>query len=274
MKETKNKKKNIWVTADPHVKHGNIMKYCSRTKFMTDEDRENFLALKNDNGSAFRNFKLSYQSIKNMDDGIIGNINDLIMEDDELWVLGDFIFAKDYKTILEYRNRINCKNVKLIWGNHDDRWLLKYYTMDEVHCHEYEQPNIFQGYYESGLFFETPQGLRSEDELAREYKGKKHPYVNNQKWYFNHYMNAVWNGSHRSVYSLYGHSHQGAEKWREEHMPYACTFDVGVDGNDFKPYLIHDIKVKLDEKRKRVNPHAIDHHEEKIKIVRDKSGKH
>ena len=271
MKETKNKKKNIWVTSDPHLGHGNIMKYCSRTQFMTDEDREKFLAVKDDNGQAFRNLKMSHKSIENMDNGII---NENAMPEDELWILGDFTFANDFKTVQYYRNRINCKTVKLVWGNHDDRWLLKYYTMEEVNCHEYEQPNIFQGYYDSGMFFETPNGLRSEDELAREYKGKKHPYRNNAKIYFNHYMNAVWIGSHKNCYHCYGHSHQGAEKWREEHMPSACCFDAGVDGNNFKPYLLDDIKKQFDEKRERVRPHAIDHHEEKIKIVRDKSGKH
>ena len=273
MKNEKEKKK-IGITSDLHLGHGNIMKYCSRTQFMTDEDREKFLAVKDDNGQAFRSLKMSHQSIDNMDNGIIGNINEVIMPEDELWILGDFAFANNYKKLLDYRNRINCKNVKFVWGNHDDRWLLKYYTMDEVHCHEYEQPNIFQGYYESGLFFETENGLRSEDEIARECKDKKNPYRKNQKWYFNHYMNAVWHSSHHNTYCLYGHSHQGAEKWREEHMPSACCFDVGVDGNDFKPYLLDDIKKQLDEKSKRVKPHAIDHHEEKIKIVRDKSGKH
>ena len=57
-------------------------------------------------------------------------------------------------------------------------------------------------------------------------------------------------------------------------MPSACCFDAGVDGHDYKPLLINNIKAELDEKSKRVKPHAIDHHEEKIKIVRDKSGAH
>lgn len=252
------------------------MKYCSRTEFMTDEDREKFLSVKDDNGQAFRSLKMSRDSIRNMDDAILGNINEAVGEDDELWILGDFVFANTFEKVQYYRNRIKCKTVKLVWGNHDDRWLLKYKYLDDFgyNLDDTSAPNIFQGYYESGLFFQTDDGLISEDEDARKNRGKKSPHRHTQKWYFNHYMNAVWHSSHRNTYCLYGHSHQGAEKWREQHMPSACCFDAGVDGHDYKPLLINNIKAELDEKSKRVKPHAIDHHEEKIKIVRDKSGAH
>lgn len=263
----KRKKKNIWVTSDLHLGHGNIMKYCSRTKFMTDEDREKFLSVKDDNGQAFRSLKMSRKSIENMDDAILGNINRLAMPEDQLWILGDFAWGRDCSDFYDYRKRINCEDVRLIWGNHDDRYLLKQiYYLDPI-----QEP--FQGYYESGIFIETDEGLLSEDEIV-EMHGARNPYKRNQRWYFNHYMNAVWNGSHKNYYHCYGHSHMGAEKWREQHMPNALCFDVGVDGHDYIPWSLEEIKNSLILKKQKVGQHAIDHHEERIKIVRDRNGSH
>ena len=238
------------------------MKYCSRTKFMTDEDREKFLAVKDDNGEAFRRLKMSRQSIENMDDGIIGNINSNVQPEDELWILGDFVFANNFKKVQYYRNSINCKTVKLIWGNHDDRWLLKYYGRKNG------LPDLFQGYYDSGLFYQTDDGLISEDELAERHEGKN-PFKKKQKWYFNHYPNFAWNGHHRGIVMIHGHCHGSVDDWKKKHIPNANCFDVGVDVVDYKPVLLSEII-----SWKKEQAHDIDHHSSKMKIVRDKSGKH
>jgi len=239
---------------------------------MTKEDLEQFLEVKDDNGDKYRNFKLSRKSIENMDEEIISNINAVVGVDDQLWHLGDFAWGKQCHEFYDYRKRINCKDMRLIWGNHDNRYLLKY-----INDHD---PNgyMFQGYYESGVFVETPEGLMSEDEIAEYYEGKN-PFKKKQKWYLNHYMNAVWDGSHKGVYHLYGyhlygHSHAGAEPWREQHMPHACAWDAGVDNNNYKPIRLSDQKAIFDKKSAANKQHAIDHHEAKIKIVRDKSGNH
>src|SRR4051812_37591455 len=85
-----------WLVGDTHFNHFNIIKYCKRPFASTEE----------------------------MDDVIINNINRLVKPNDTLWHLGDFCFGprdpyKFYKTAEGYRNRINCKNMILIWGNHD-----------------------------------------------------------------------------------------------------------------------------------------------------------
>lgn len=253
----KKEKKNIWITSDPHFGHGNIMKYCSRTKFMTGEDLEKFLAVKEDNGDAFRCFKLSYQSVQNMNDELFDNINEAVDIDDELWILGDFAWANDFKTMEGYRHRIKCKTVKIVWGNHDGRHLMKY-----------SKYPLFQGYYESGIFYDTLDGLISEDEIAYKY-GPKNPYKNNHQWYFNHYPNVAWIGHHKGVIMVHGHCHGTIENWKKEHMPNANCFDVGVDVVNYKPVLLSDI---LSWKKNK--PHDIDHHSPKMKIVRDSSGNH
>lgn len=247
-----NNKKKIYVTSDTHFGHGNIMKYCSRTEFMTREDKEKFLSIKDVQDPAYRNLKMSSESIKKMDDAILNNINEAVGPDDQLWILGDFAFSRKSHELYDYRERINCKDVRLVWGNHDDRYLLKQiYFLDQ--CQE-----LFQGYYESGTFYETDEGLISEGEIT-EYYGHINPYKKKQRWYFNHYMNAVWNGSHKGVYHLYGHSHGEAEPWRERHVPNACAWDAGVDNNDYKPINLADQKKIFDKKIKQ-GKHVIDHH--------------
>lgn len=77
----------IWLTADTHLGHKNIIKYCDRP----------------------------FSSVKEMDETILDNINRVVKPTDTLWHLGDFSFGS--QSI--YRNRINCKNVHLILGNHD-----------------------------------------------------------------------------------------------------------------------------------------------------------
>lgn len=54
-----------------------------------------------------------------MNDTIINNLNKLIKSTDTLYFLGDFAFG-DKTQIPTLRNRIRCKNIIVIRGNHDD----------------------------------------------------------------------------------------------------------------------------------------------------------
>ena len=79
-----------WLTADLHLGHANIIKFCKRP---------------------FRN-------VGEMDQAIINNINEKVGKDDRLIVLGDFSMGKERP---QYIRRINCDNIWLITGNHDKR---------------------------------------------------------------------------------------------------------------------------------------------------------
>jgi calcineurin-like phosphoesterase family protein len=48
---------------------------------------------------------------------IIENINKMVKEDDELWVLGDVAVGRDWDKIHRKLGAIKCKNKKLILGN-------------------------------------------------------------------------------------------------------------------------------------------------------------
>ena len=85
---------NIWFTSDTHFGHKNIV------------------------GPKISNWKSGYRnfdSLSQMDDELLFQINKNVQQNDILYHLGDFAF----KNVGEYRNRIVCKNIHLILGNHD-----------------------------------------------------------------------------------------------------------------------------------------------------------
>jgi calcineurin-like phosphoesterase family protein len=79
-----------WFTADFHLGHQNIIRYCSRP----------------------------FATVSEMDDEILARLNSCVAETDTLYFLGDFCRGTG-KDALGYRRRIRCKNIFFIEGNHD-----------------------------------------------------------------------------------------------------------------------------------------------------------
>jgi calcineurin-like phosphoesterase family protein len=103
----------VWFTADLHLGHGNIIKYCLRP-FLSPEEHEH--ALRDPRGR----WHISDETIRRHDDGLIDAINAEVREEDTLWILGDFCFNR-LEEARPYRERIRCQAVHLVWGNHDHR---------------------------------------------------------------------------------------------------------------------------------------------------------
>jgi calcineurin-like phosphoesterase family protein len=73
-----------------------------------------------------------------------------------------------------------------------------------------------------------------------------------------HYALRTWNKAHHSSWHLYGHSHGGLMNDNREMMqdyPYTLSMDVGVDSNDFYPFLYQDIKAHMATKTFRPTDH-------------------
>lgn len=86
--------RRIWFTSDTHLGHANIITYCGRP----------------------------FASVEEQDETLLANINALVQPDDTLYHLGDFAWrGQDLPAI---RARINCRNISVLVGNHDDRKLL------------------------------------------------------------------------------------------------------------------------------------------------------
>lgn len=206
----------VFFTADTHFNHGNILRYCKRDG-LTESEQE--LLSKN------VDFRVSAESVKRMDDYLIDGINSIVGRDDTLWHLGDFCFASkhEYQTLAErYRNRIHCKNINFIFGNHDSRSLYQLFT--------------------------------STGDLRR-------ISVNGQDIIVAHYALAIWEKSHHGAWMLYGHSHSNAEANLDAMMPGRRSFDVGVDNakkvlGAYRPWSFDEIKAIMDQ-RKGV---SVDHH--------------
>ena len=93
----------IYFTSDLHFNHANIIKYCGRP----------------------------YASKEEMTEALIHNWNETIYPDDTVYILGDFMWASSWNTILE---QLNGRKV-LILGNHDRKDFRDSYLshFDEIH---------------------------------------------------------------------------------------------------------------------------------------------
>ena len=98
MKITLKPHQRIWFTSDTHYKHSNICRGTSN--WPADSKTRDF------------------DTLDKMNDMIVNNINHLVGEDDILFHLGDWSFG-GFENIQEFRNRLICKNIHLILGNHD-----------------------------------------------------------------------------------------------------------------------------------------------------------
>lgn len=238
-------------TADLHLDHPNILRYSpQRRGFLTQKDVEQLERV----GPGRRapegaKFKPASESIDRMNDTILDRINEAVGKKDRLWILGDFAVRSTPARMAEFRERIRCKDVRIVWGNHDERPALR---------------KLFQACYDAVMVFIPAEGKsRTEDEvqdgLADGTLGSREV-RRMDRVYLSHYAHVVWQASHKGVFHLYGHSHGNLEPWREKTIPSALAFDVGVDVHEFRPWSWEEIKALLTEKQGRMPPHAVDHH--------------
>lgn len=169
---------------------------------------------------------VSDDMVLRMNQGIVNNINSVVLPQDTLWILGDFCFGggkNNYSKNLAWgRENINCKNVHFILGNHD-------------------KPEV------SG-FFSSCESLVDTK-------------INGQRVTMCHYAMTTWYKSHRGSYMLFGHSHGSLNPWINEHMPEARMLDVGIDARlkrDFMPWHFDEVVDYMSSKK----GHSPDHHRE------------
>jgi calcineurin-like phosphoesterase family protein len=99
MKLVLEKTQRLFFTSDTHYNHSNS---CSATTKWTNAQR----------------LTREFNSLDHMNDTIVNNINSVVGENDILIHLGDWSFG-GFENIEEFRNRLVCKNIHLVLGNHD-----------------------------------------------------------------------------------------------------------------------------------------------------------
>lgn len=204
----------VFATSDTHLHHGNIIKSCKRP-FLCPKDFRFYV----NNGCDWHDhndYKISQESIDLMDDEIIRQINITVGPDDTLFHLGDYVnpYLKDYYAkAKEFRERINCRNVHLIYGNHDS---------EEI----------------ADLFKSTHERLEIK--------------VNNHIFVLSHYAMFTWYASHygQSI-CLFGHSHGNLKEIRDTSGKILNAIDVGVDSayditGKYRPLSVNEIVKIMD----------------------------
>lgn len=218
----------LWFTSDTHLNHRRIPLYSKRRFCLTEQ--ENRLL---DEAYATGNLRgpdawcPSDEALARHDDYLLDRINERVQPNDILYHLGDFCFGPNkhiYEVAQKFRDRINCKTVYLIWGNHDDHIIAPLFT------NTYERTTV-------------------------RWNGKR--------IIVDHYAAAVWNKSHRGTWQLYGHSHASAEHRMDAFMPGRRSMDVGVDNaklilGEYRPFSFDEIEAILEQR----TGCSIDHHVE------------
>ena len=78
---------SVWFTADLHLGHGNIIKYCLRP-FLSAEERQR--AVRDPRGK----WRVAEETVARHDAALLDAVNSHVAEADTLWVLGDFCWGK------------------------------------------------------------------------------------------------------------------------------------------------------------------------------------
>ena len=202
---------HTWIVADWHLRHKNILKYDDRP----------------------------FSTIEEHDKTIIERTNEKVKEDDRLIYVGDMVFGeKKFEAVIDFRKKINCKNIWYVRGNHDgesfygaDGKLIRKGWSYEQKDYAIEQLRLFKCI---------------EDVL----------YV---KWtiphlFTSHYAHRTWPGQGKGTIHIYAHSHHNLPD-----DPHSFSMDVGCNGNNYYPYSMVDIRAWMNLK----TPKPMDHHNAK-----------
>lgn len=188
-------KRDLYFSSDLHCLHKNI---CYGTSVWENKEETT----------------RKFDTPNEMTNHIIDNINNMVKFEDVLFLLGDLLFNyKDPKTYERILNRINCNQIHLLYGNHDNKVNLneavlnssKIITMDD-----YLEVTIDKSLI--SLF---------------------------------HYPIEEWNNRHGKSYHLFGHVHG--------RIPHSNNrLDVGIDNayklfGEYRPFSWKEINNLLNE---------------------------
>jgi calcineurin-like phosphoesterase family protein len=209
--DTKNNPEvNVWITSDTHYSHKNICRGV--TAWRTKE------------GEIPVSQTRDFATIEKMNSSIVNNINEVVGQDDMLIHLGDWSFG-GFEQIREFWDRIICKNIHLVLGNHDH--------------HIENNRDGSQGLFKSVSHYNTLE-------------------IGQFKFRLMHYPISSWDGLGKGVMHLHGHCHLP----NNLKLSKGQRMDVGMDGHtEFRPYNVYREVVPLLRNRPKVSEIGeYDHH--------------
>jgi calcineurin-like phosphoesterase family protein len=212
-KDINGKLPEVWIFSDPHYNHKNICR--GTTNWRTVE------------GEIPIEQTRDFTTLEKMNEAILKGINENVGQDDILICLGDWSFG-GFEYIEEFRNRIVCKNVHLVLGNHD-------------HHIERNRGDI-QKIFTSVSDYETL-------------------IIGKRTFRLFHYPIQSWNGMNNGDIHLHGHVHLPPNR----KFGQGKKMDVGMDGHpEFRPYNIMREILPIMDKRDVRSDMTNDHHVDRL----------
>ena len=206
------KDRKVFVTSDTHYGHKNICRGVTAWRLP--------------DGSIPIDQTRDFETIDEMNDAIINNINSVVGQDDVLIHLGDWSFG-GFENIQKFRDRIVCKEIHLILGNHDH-----HIENNRGDCQE--------------LF----SSVNHYTKLMYKY----------DTIVLMHYPIDSWDGLNKGHIHLHGHCHLPQQKVFGK----GRRMDVGIDGNMFfMPYSLDNV-VKIVKMRDIRSNMDDDHHTDEV----------
>ena len=217
---------NIWFTSDSHFMHKNLCLGVS------EWDDKHLSARK-------------FDTLEEMNELIVSNINKYVKEDDILYHLGDWSFG-GIENIWEFRKQIKCKNIYLVPGNHDhhikNNKLLPNCTIEELEKFLYGEDYLnFDMCYSPNLKVDAKDLFTTVLPELTKIK------IDKQEVILSHFPLEEWENMDRGSIHLHGHCHH-TKDYTDLNM-YAKRMDVGMDWEEFRPYSWNEIKEEMKERK-------------------------
>lgn len=190
---------NVFFTSDLHFGHENVIRFDKRP----------------------------WNTVEEMNRGLMERWNRKVQKGDLVYVLGDLFWKGDSKMVLEYLNNLNGQ-IYMIKGNHD-RWL-----------HNAGVKNRLAGVKD---YLDTDVPLKD---------GMKRRVI------LSHYFIPFYNGHLYNAIMLHGHSHNTEEYEAEEKMKvwlnqnrFPCrAYNIGCMHWNYEPVTLDEILERSDEYEK------------------------
>lgn len=215
-----NKEVDIWVTSDTHYGHSNICRGVSKWDLRGSHQSTR-----------------DFHTLEGMNNAIVDGINYNVKEDDILIHLGDWSFG-GINNILTFRERIKCKNIYLVYGNHDNHIKRNRTLNKTVKAHS--------------LFLNCDHVLDLKANVLDLRENK----LIEKNFFCSHYSHRIWDKRHHGRMHLFGHSHGTLNEVTNDR-----SMDVGIDSvfkikGDYRPLNINEIYAFLGNRENS----PIDHH--------------
>ena len=209
--------RKVWITSDTHYGHKNICRGV--TSWRLPDGRIPIEKTRD------------FDTIEQMNESIVDGINSVVGQDDVLIHLGDFSFG-GFENIQKFRDRIICKEIHLILGNHD--------TSIENNKGDVQELFTSVNHYTRLLY-------------------------KNKTFVLFHFPISSWDSLNKGHIHLHGHVHLPTNL----RFGKGKKMDIGMDGHPtFGVYGMDDI-IQIMDKREIASDMLFDHHTDEI-INKDK----